>query len=80
MQTPFRIPEPPRRTEPVHVPLVVEERCPDPASHYACRTIAGLDAAEWATVLGERFAAGYRLLQVVPSDSASLLVFVHDHR
>lgn len=81
-QTPpsaLRLPEPPRRTEPVHVPVVMRERCPEPAAHYQCRTVDGVDADQWTALLGERYAEGYRLLQVVPVDDRSMLIFVHDH-
>jgi len=79
MQTPHRVPEPPRRTEPVHVPLVLRDRCPKPAAHYECRSIDGLDAAAWTALLADRYTAGYRLLQVVPFAERALMIFGHDH-
>jgi hypothetical protein len=69
-----------QRTEPVHIPTIVqpERACPDPERHYGCASVTGLDPQAWEAVLRDRFAAGYRLLHVVPGDEAeALLVFEH---
>jgi hypothetical protein len=74
------VPSPPQRTEPLHIPTVIqtERVCPKPEEHYGVASVEGLDPAAWEAVLRERFLAGYRLLQVVPGEGGRvLLVFEH---
>jgi hypothetical protein len=80
---PPQLPQPPKRTEPVHIPTVFRaphEDCPQPDEHYACETVEGLDAAVWEGMLRGRFTVGYRLVQVVRGDAATfLLLYEHSH-